>query len=203
MRGIFMMKKHMLITLSLMMIIGLNGSTAQGRCTSCNGQKKSKNPVTVIATATGNACKGCVKGVRTLGRKVIKEPAQKVFSKKSKRKTSTSASTHDANEITLKEISSQEEFEQMIQSGQPLLVDVYISACGACQVMKPRIKKAAKKYPQVVVATINAEKLDSIRTEYAIKGFPTLLFFKDGKKVQQIMGTLEMNSLEKEIEKLL
>ena len=94
---------------------------------------------------------------------------------------------------------------EVLSSKSPVLVDFWASWCLPCQQIAPLIEELAKEYAgKVKIAKVNIEEAKDLAAEYEVMSIPNLVFFKDGKKVEQIAGLVSKNTLEKIIkEKLL
>ena len=83
----------------------------------------------------------------------------------------------------------------------PVVVDFYSPTCGPCITLAPVLGTLAKKfYKRVVVATVDTSKNPGCGAFYKIKGVPTLIFFKNGKIVDQITGLPDVGLLESKME---
>lgn len=85
---------------------------------------------------------------------------------------------------------SDKDFQQFITTTQiPVMVDFYAPACGPCQAIAPFISRLAGQYSgRVVVAKINTSDHPGTAAHYQIRGVPSLLFFRNGLVVEQIVG---------------
>ncbi len=85
---------------------------------------------------------------------------------------------------------TQDEFDrEILQSDQPALVDFWAPWCGPCQMMGPTIDKLAGDYAgRVKVAKVNVDDAPDLATRYGIRSIPSLLFFKNGEVVDQLVG---------------
>ncbi len=83
-----------------------------------------------------------------------------------------------------------EDFQNFIKSSEiPVMVDFFAPTCGPCQAIAPFISRLAGTYAgKVVVAKINTSNHPGTAAHYQIRGVPSLLFFKNGLVVDQIVG---------------
>jgi thioredoxin 1 len=81
-------------------------------------------------------------------------------------------------------------FQQVVlDSKQPVLVDVTATWCGPCQLLKPKIHELAADYKdRAVIGQLDGPGNPSVLREYEVEGYPTLLLFKDGKLVDKQVG---------------
>ncbi|MCB0379163.1 MAG: thioredoxin, partial [Bdellovibrionales bacterium] len=86
--------------------------------------------------------------------------------------------------------SSDANFERdVIQSDTPVLVDFWAEWCGPCKALAPKLDEIAKEYAgklRVVKVDIDSNKQTPV--EFGVRGVPTLILFKGGQNVDQIVG---------------
>ena len=105
------------------------------------------------------------------------------------------------NTKEFKEASFQKE---VIDSTQPVLVDFWAEWCGPCKMLTPTIDELADEYAnKIVIGKLNVDEHPSIASEYGIRSIPSLLFFKDGKVQNQIMGAVSKNDIAKTLDGLI
>lgn len=97
---------------------------------------------------------------------------------------------------------SDDEFEtSVIKNGKPVLVDFWAEWCQPCKMLAPTVEEIAREYEdKVFVSKLNVDDNPNTATKYGIRGIPTLLFFKDGKVVQQLVGVKTKAEIKKVIE---
>ena len=91
------------------------------------------------------------------------------------------------------------EFDNLIATNAKVVVDFYADWCGPCQRLKPILNDIAIQYPDIKFVAVNTDTEKALSTKYSIRGLPTVLFFKDGCKVDQMVG---FNSKPKIINKI-
>jgi thioredoxin 1 len=94
-------------------------------------------------------------------------------------------------------------FEQAVnQSAQPILVDFWAEWCGPCRRLAPTVDELATDYDgRVVVAKMNVDENPATPMRFSIRGIPTLLLFKQGQIVEQVVGLADKDSLKRMLDK--
>ena len=97
---------------------------------------------------------------------------------------------------------SDEEFEKsIIQSPKPALVDFWAEWCQPCKMLAPTVEEIASEYEdRVFVCKLNVDDNPVTATKFGIRGIPTLLLFKKGQVVQQIVGVKSKADIRKIID---
>ncbi|MBQ2838427.1 MAG: thioredoxin [Muribaculaceae bacterium] len=98
-----------------------------------------------------------------------------------------------------------ENVNEIIESGQPVVIDFWATWCGPCVAMGPVIDELATQYDgQVVIGKYNVEDESDFSTDNRIMSLPTILFFKDGKKTSiRLAGSQSKETIEEKIKELL
>ena len=94
--------------------------------------------------------------------------------------------------------------EEVIKSEQPVLVDFWAEWCGPCKQLIPTIDALAEDFQgKVKIGKVNVDNNPSTAAGYGIRSIPSLLFFKDGKVQQQMVGTNPIAEIAKILDSLL
>ncbi len=100
-------------------------------------------------------------------------------------------------------ISSDASFDQDIGTGV-VLVDFWAEWCGPCQVMIPRLGELATKMGESAkIMKMNVDENPQVPQKFRIMSIPTMIVFKDGKPVEQMVGVKGVADLEETLKKYL
>lgn len=94
--------------------------------------------------------------------------------------------------------------KEFIASGNPVVVDCWATWCSACVRMMPVVERLAETYSgKVTIGKYNVEDETDIPADYSVRALPTLLFFRDGKLVDRLVGSQTPEAIESRIKALL
>lgn len=97
-----------------------------------------------------------------------------------------------------------ENTKELIESGQPLVIDFWATWCGPCMRLAPIIDQLATEYEgKVLIGKYNVDEESDMSSEFGIRSIPTLLFFKDGELKGQLIGGSSKSEVEAKINELL
>ena len=102
----------------------------------------------------------------------------------------------------VKEIGDGDFKREVLDSAQPVLVDFWATWCAPCRAIAPYVEELATQYKgKLKVAKMNIDENQDTPQQYGIRSIPTLLVFKGGKVVEQIVGAVPKAKLEAAVTK--
>jgi len=100
---------------------------------------------------------------------------------------------------------TQQNFNEVINSGKVILVDFWAEWCMPCKMIAPFVEELAKEMDseKVTITKCDVQSEPSLAAQYSITSIPSILFFKDGEVMDQIVGVVPKKTLEEKINALL
>jgi thioredoxin 1 len=84
----------------------------------------------------------------------------------------------------------------VLKSNVPVLVDFWAEWCGPCQALGPKLEEAAQTLGgKVIIAKLNVDENPETASKYGVRGIPTMIMFKNGQDVDQVVGNVPKETL--------
>lgn len=92
----------------------------------------------------------------------------------------------------------------VVNSGKPALVDFWAAWCGPCRMIAPHVEALAEEYAgKAVVAKLDVDTSRQTAMKFGIQSIPTLLFFKNGKLADRLVGVADRKVIKAKLDALL
>jgi thioredoxin 1 len=92
-------------------------------------------------------------------------------------------------------------FEEILQSEQPILVDFWAEWCGPCKMIGPIVEELAGEYEgKAVIGKLDVDANPDLTRKFGVRSIPTLLIFKGGEVVDKQIGAVPKSILSQKIE---
>lgn len=100
---------------------------------------------------------------------------------------------------------SDQNFQQIVgNAALPVLVDFYSPTCGPCHALAPVIDQLARDYAgKAVICKLDTSRHQMTAGRFQIRGVPTLIFFKNGQPVDQVVGAVPAQELQQRLNSML
>jgi thioredoxin 1 len=106
----------------------------------------------------------------------------------------------DSKYVTLTDANFRQE---VLESSEPVLVDFWAAWCGPCRVIAPAIEELASEFRgRAKIGKLDVDHNPQTAMQYGVRSIPTLLFFKDGRVADQLIGAVPKKIMADKLEAL-
>jgi thioredoxin 1 len=92
---------------------------------------------------------------------------------------------------------------EVLEAGQPVLVDFWAPWCGPCRIIAPHLEELDSERDDLTVVKLNVDENPQTAAKYGIMSIPTLILFTNGQVAKQVVGALPKTRLQQELEPVL
>ena len=101
------------------------------------------------------------------------------------------------------EVSDGDFQKEVLQSDKPVVVDFWAVWCGPCKMLSPIVEEVAGEYGEVKFCKLNVDDNPQQAGKFQIMSIPTLIFFKQGKATDKVVGLISKGEMVKRVKGVL
>lgn len=99
---------------------------------------------------------------------------------------------------------TEQNFNEMMASGLPVMIDFSATWCGPCKALAPRVEEIAAEYEgKAIVGTADVDECPDLAAQFRIRNVPTVLFFKGGEVKDKSVGLVAKETLAEKLNALM
>lgn len=102
----------------------------------------------------------------------------------------------------VKEVTSAQQFDQVLAEEEVVMVDFWASWCYPCQVLKPTIAEISNDYDQVTILSVDVDEFGGLAQRFNVSSIPAVHIFKGGEQVDVLIGAMPRESYTEILDKL-
>jgi len=100
----------------------------------------------------------------------------------------------------MKSIKSNKQFNNLVKSGKPFVIDFYADWCGPCQTLLPTVDKLSKEFEgKVEILKANVDDQRDLASKFKVKSIPAIFFMKENKILDSVIGVASESTLRKKV----
>lgn len=97
-----------------------------------------------------------------------------------------------------------ENFEDLKNSEEPVILDFYADWCGPCQMLKPVFESLSSEFKgKIKFGKVDTQNNQELSAEFGIQSIPCIVFLKNGKEVNRIIGLQSEDEIKEKIQEIL
>jgi len=101
-------------------------------------------------------------------------------------------------------IINDDNFNNVIESGKPVVIDFWATWCGPCRMVSPIIEELEQTYgDRAIVGKADVEEATELTAQFGVRNIPTVVFIKDGKVVDKVVGAAGKDVFETKLKAIL
>ncbi|KAG2235687.1 thioredoxin-like protein [Thamnidium elegans] len=95
--------------------------------------------------------------------------------------------------MSFQEPKNLQEFKTLIASDKLVIVDFHATWCGPCKLIAPKLAKFTEIYSDAIFAKVDVDDVADVAAEYQVRAMPTIMYFKNGVKLGEVVGANIVN----------
>jgi thioredoxin 1 len=99
----------------------------------------------------------------------------------------------------LQEVTDADFRDRVLTSAKPVLVEFWATWCGPCRMLGPVLERLAGEHPEIDVVKVDLDANPATSRDYQVMAAPTMLLFRDGQVIANIVGAKPKAALEREL----